>query len=282
MSRKNYRQFSRRIIVLAVISLALHDQTTEAENTTAHPIRVAIYSDDGATKTDVPQVEQCLPASKGFQVKRITAEQIRGGELKDFDVLIHPGGSASKQASTLGEEGRDAEKRFVTNGGGFIGICAGAYLASAEYPWSLGVLNAHVLDRAHWARGQGDVKLRLSHAGQDSLASDKEVCTIHYENGPLLGPGEKKDVDDFEPLAAYETEIRDNGAPKGAMKGTTAIARGKYGKGCVVCFSPHPEKTPGREPFLQSAVRWAAENIDVKSKVAQEKSESKPQRGESK
>jgi hypothetical protein len=42
------------------------------------------------------------------------------------------------------------------------------------------------------------------------------------------------------------------------MKGTTAIARGKFGKGRVVCFSPHPEKTPGREAFLRSAVRWAA------------------------
>jgi len=225
-------------------------------------IRVAIYADAGATKTDVPQVEHCLPSSKGFEVKPVTAEQIRSGALKDFDVLIHPGGAASKQASTLGDEGREAVKQFVTDGGGFIGICAGAYLASAEYPWSLGLLDAHVLDRAHWARGQGDVKLRLSHAGQDSLASEKEVCTIHYENGPLLGPGKKDDIEDFEPLAAYETEIRDNGAPVGAMKGTTAIARGKFGKGHVVCFSPHPEKTPGREPFLQSAVRWAAKKSD--------------------
>jgi len=39
---------------------------------------------------------------------------------------------------------------------------------------------------------QGDVKLRLSHAGQDSLASEKEVCTIHYENGPLLGPADRE------------------------------------------------------------------------------------------
>jgi glutamine amidotransferase-like uncharacterized protein len=229
-----------------------------ADHPPTKPIRVAVFADAGVTKTDIPRVKHCLPASQGFDVKTITAEQIRGGDLENFDVLIHPGGSASKQASTLGEKGRLAVKKFVADGGGFIGICAGAYLASAEYPWSLNLLDAHVLDRAHWARGEGEVRLKLSRMGMSALASEKTMCDIHYENGPLLGPGEKDDIDDYEPLAKFETEITKNGAPPGAMKGTTAIARGKFGKGRVVCFSPHPEKTPGREAFLQQATRWAA------------------------
>jgi glutamine amidotransferase-like uncharacterized protein len=233
-------------------------------------IRVAIFSDAGVTKAGVKQVERCLPESEGFRVKTINAEQIRDGALKDFDVLIHGGGSASKQGETLGDKGRDAVKKFVDGGGGFIGICAGAYLASAEYPWSLGVLDATVIDRPHWARGEGDVKLRLTSAGQKALQPDKETCTIHFENGPLLGPGKKDDIEDYEPLAAYETEMRKNDAPVGIMKGTTAIARGKFGKGRVLCFSPHPEKTPGREAFLQSAVRWVSHT-----------DESQPQRGAS-
>jgi glutamine amidotransferase-like uncharacterized protein len=216
-----------------------------------------------------------LPAAKGFDVKTLAADQIRSGALKDFDVLIHPGGSASKQSSTLGDNGREAVKRFVSDGGGFIGICAGAYLASAEYPWSLAVLDASVLDRAHWARGQGDVQLKLSPVGRTALTADKEICTIHFENGPLLGPGKKDDIDDYEALASFESEIRQNNAPPGVMKGTTAIARGKFGKGRVVCFSPHPEKTSGREPFLASAVRWAADSY---SRLSSPKSQ--PQRGE--
>jgi glutamine amidotransferase-like uncharacterized protein len=233
-------------------------------------IRVAIFSDAGVTKAGVTQVERCLPESQGFEAKLITAEQIRDGALKDFDVLIHPGGTASKQGETLGDRGRGAVKKFVERGGGFIGICAGAYLASAQYKWSLGVLNAKVIDGAHWARGEGDVKLRLTSAGQKALQPEKESCTIHFENGPLLGPGKKDNIEDYEALATFETEMRKNDAPPGIMKGTTAIARGKYGKGRVVCFSPHPEKTPGREVFLQSAVRWAA-RID----------EAQPQRGDS-
>ena len=96
-------------------------------------VRVAIFSDAGVTKAGLKQVERCLPESQGFEVKAITAEQIREGALKNFDVLIHGGGSASKQGETLGDKGRDAVKKFVDSGGGFIGICAGAYLASAQY-----------------------------------------------------------------------------------------------------------------------------------------------------
>ena len=245
--------FCARLFVAAVVAVGLVTGARGEEKV----IRVAIFDDAGVTKAGIKQVEKCLPAKSGFSVGTITAGQIRVGALRGCDVLSHGGGSASKQGEALGAEGREAVRKFVEGGGGFIGICAGAYLASAEYEWSLGVLDAHVLDRPHWARGQGNVELQITAAGAKALATDKETCTIHFENGPLLGPGNKDDIDDYEPLASYATEMRKNDAPPGMMKGTTAIARGKFGKGRVVCFSPHPEKTPGREAFLQAAVEWA-------------------------
>src|ERR1700759_4694985 len=71
-------------------------------------IRVAIFSDAGVAKAGIKQVKDCLLASQGFEVETIDARQIRSGDLKNFDVLIHGGGSASKQGETLGAEGRDA------------------------------------------------------------------------------------------------------------------------------------------------------------------------------
>ncbi len=134
-------------------------------------------------------------------------------------------------------------------------------MASIEYPWSLGLLNAHVLDRPHWDRGVGNVDLKLSATGEKALPPIGESCAIHYENGPLLGPGDKEGLADYELLASYDTEITQN-APAGTMKGTAAIARGKFGEGRVFCFSPHPEKTPGKESFLRFAVRWVAHHDD--------------------
>ena len=82
---------------------------------------------------------------------------------------------------------------------------------------------------------------------------------MHYENGPLLGPANHKDIPDFESLATFDTEIRKNDAPKGIMKGTTAIARGHFGDGRVVCFSTHPEKSRGCGAYVEEMVRWAAD-----------------------
>jgi glutamine amidotransferase-like uncharacterized protein len=235
--------------------------TAFAEETPTKPIRVALYADKGATIKSLPEVEKCLKKADGFAVARVLAKEIRSGALDGYDVIICPGGSGSGEGETLGDDGRNRVRAFVKRGGGYIGICAGAYLASIEYPWSIGLLNAHVLDRPHWDRGEGNVDLKVSSAGKTSLSTDIESCTFHYENGPLLGPGEKDDLPAYELLASYDTEITQN-APPGTMKGTAAIARGKYGEGRVVCFSPHPEKTPGREAFLQSAVRWAARQGD--------------------
>jgi putative intracellular protease/amidase len=223
-------------------------------------VRVAIFSDGGVSKNDPAQIQACLPESEGLSVKRITAKEIREGGLEGFDVIIHPGGSGSGQAKALGEEGRERVRQFVREGGGYIGVCAGAYLASAEYPWGLKLLDARVVDDEHWARGVGKVKLSVPKQGQAALNAGEEVTAIHYENGPLLGPAKRGDIPDFESLATFKTEIRENDAPEGVMKGTTAIARGEFGAGRVVCFSPHPEKTRGCEAFVTEAVRWAAKN----------------------
>jgi hypothetical protein len=42
------------------------------------------------------------------------------------------------------------------------------------------------------------------------------------------------------------------------MKGTTAVARGPFGKGRVICYSPHPERTKGLDRLVEQAVRWTA------------------------
>ncbi|MEX0610634.1 MAG: BPL-N domain-containing protein [Pirellulales bacterium] len=268
------------LVSVGILCLTPQREIVAADSADSSTIRVAIYADAGASRKGSPQVQRCLPAELNFEIKPVTAEDIRGGALNEFDVLIHPGGSGSKQAQTLGEVGRERVREFVKEGGGFIGICAGAYLASANYPWSLNLIDARVVDSEHWARGKGEVQLRLPPAGRVALQIDQELVAIHYNQGPLLAPGDKQELPDYELLAAFETEIAENGAPAGVMKGTTAIARGNLGKGRVVCFSPHPEKTRGRDAFLRAAIQWAAgqpQNADGKT----ESPPSQPQSGES-
>lgn len=216
-------------------------------------VLVGVYVDTGAG----PSVNDLLYALGKFEdvsVMRLTADDIRSGVLADLDLVIHPGGSGGGQGRHLGSKGRTQIREFVADGGGFIGICAGAYLASADYTWSLNLLDAKVVDRKHWARGKGMVDIGLTRIGQELLRSQRTQIPIFYGQGPLLAPGNRPDIEDYEAIAIFDTEIAKNGAPQGVMKGTTAVARGTYGRGRVICFSPHPEMTQGLESFVEFAI----------------------------
>ena len=223
------------------------------------PIKVAVFEGDGVGKSCTNLITTLDNSSKiQFKVSRITTVDILAGKLAEFDVLIHPGGSGSKQGNDLGEDGRQQVRQFVNQGGGFLGVCAGAYLATNDYTWSLKLIDAKVVDRKHWARGNGTVQLELSASGQDFFKVKSRELDIFYGQGPLLARREWDDpkTPDYESLAIYGSEIAKNGAPNGIMKGTSAAVRCNYGEGRVFCFSPHPELTDGLHYLIPTAVQW--------------------------
>lgn len=221
-------------------------------------IWVAVYDHSGGTARGPKALASILTESAGFKCITIRPEEIREGRLAAFDVLIMPGGSGSKQAAMLGEEGREIIREFVRGGKGYVGICAGSYLASSDYEWSLHLLNAKVFDRAHWARGTGQVKLTLSAAGQSLLRHEEPEVDVYYGQGPLLVPDDKPELPAFEVLASYASEIAKKGAPTGVMVGTTAIARAPYGDGRVLCYSPHCEVSSGPRHMIVAGILWAS------------------------
>ena len=225
------------------------DERIERER--SQGIRVGVYQDIGAGRSLVSLLKT-LKKLDNVTVQKVMTADIQSGVLADVDVLIQPGGSGGKQGRNLGEAGRKKVQEFLREGGGFIGICAGAYLASADYDWSLDILDAKVIDRKHWARGTGTVAIGLSKEG--FLKLDQEELKIYYGQGPLLAPANNPDIEDYHAVATFKTEIAKNGAPKGVMIGTTAIAQGKFGNGRVVCFSPHPEMTEGLDDLVRQAI----------------------------
>ena len=251
----------RAFLPILLLLSALPASTEDAKKTAppaAKPVRLALYAGDGIVPECVAGYERAVKDDAAVAPRRVTADEIRQGALKDFDVLIMPGGTASGERKALGPAGTAAVKGFVQKGGGYLGFCAGTYLSIPYDPGNLNLINAKVVDDEHWARGKGPVKIRLTPEGQRALGIKEAVVDIHYENGPLLAPGQNRYIPAFTPLAAFETEMRQNNAPEGVMKGTPAIVAGRYGRGRVLCFSPHPELTPGLETVARNAVRWAA------------------------
>lgn len=247
------------VILLFVAPAVSHLQAAEPETKPdSDVVRVAIFDYVDKESTGPRNLKRILTPEHGFSCQIVSAEQIRGGELKNYDVLIMPGGSGGGQARNLKPEGREAVRTYVKNGGGYVGICAGAYLASSHYKWSLSLINARVWDRSHWKRGQKKVDIQLTPSGQQVLSKNRDRYSIYYSNGPLLVPDNQPDLPGYEVLARFETEVAENGAPAEAMVGTHAIIRSKFGTGRVICFSPHAEVKNGPHSLIASGIYWAA------------------------
>ncbi len=220
-------------------------------------VRVALYDADGSFGKGVPRVTAQLKQEKDVELVIVKAEEIAAGKLTGFDVVIFTGGSGSKQGNALGETGRAKVKEFVEGGGGYIGICAGAYLACSGFSWGVKVLDAKTASPM-WRRGEGTVKLELTAKGRELFGKPTEQFEVRYANGPILAPANLESLPDFEPLAFFRTELAKNDTPVGLMVNSPAIVSGTCGKGHVIVSSPHPEQTDGLEHFIPKAVRWVA------------------------
>jgi putative intracellular protease/amidase len=217
-------------------------------------VRMALY--DGPGTNPNPTLEAKFAADGDLAVHWVGEPEIAWPALGQFDVLVVPGGGGSAESRGLGAAGCDAIRRFVGDGGGYVGICAGAYLASAGYSWSLGIINAKVADGM---RGKGMPQVELTDEGRRILGSKTGPFEIKYQNGPLIVPAGREGLPAYTVLARFRSEIVASGRePKIAMDGSPAIVCAAYRKGRVICLSPHPEGTPGLEGMARAAVRWAA------------------------
>jgi hypothetical protein len=221
----------------------------------APPIRLAVYDAGGTGGTGAARIIAQVGKQPGAVVARVCGEDIRGGALDQFNVLAVPGGSGGKEAASIGEDGRARIRKFVEEGGGYIGICAGAYLATSGFSWGLKVLDAKTAS-PKWERGVGIVKLELTDRGREILGGRAGEFDCKYANGPILCPAGVESLPDYEPLAFFRTELAKNGTPVGVMVNSPAIVAGRCGKGRVVAISPHPEQTAGLEEFVPRAVAW--------------------------
>ena len=240
------------------IAMAWHDLAQLAPIQRGEgPVRVALFDDYGSFGKGVPRCTELLSQVPGVKVTTVKPQLIRSGGLKDFDVVIFTGGSGGKQAGTLGLVGREQVRRFIEAGGGYVGICAGNYLACDGFSWGLKILDAKTKS-SKWARGVGDVKIEFTSKGREILGMPEGLLDIRYANGPVFNPAGDDTIPDFEPLAYFRSELAENGSPQGAQVNSPAMVAGSYGKGRLLCSSPHPEQQAGMEAFVLKAVQWVA------------------------
>jgi hypothetical protein len=189
-----------------------------------------------------------------LRARVVTPEAVRAGGLEGASVALFTGGRGSVQGRMLGEEGRERVRAFVRGGGGYVGICAGAYMAlqgSEEFHKIAIVAGRHATGDA-WMRGIAPLRVRPTD-GSAAIA-------LHYANGPLIAAEEVRGLPGFVTLATFEEEIHleREGTHAGEMRGMPAMIASTFGRGRIVLFSPNPTLDPARPELFVGALRFAA------------------------
>ena len=144
-------------------------------------------------------------------------------------------------------------------GGGYVGICAGAYLGTS---WGYDLLPVNVLDIEHWDRGKTlDCHLKATLVGK-RIAGSLQEFSVPYANGPLFEILDSA----VESLVDFQSQLcgKKGTYPK-LMQGSPAIVAGPCGKGRVLLMSPHMEGTAAVGDAFRSFVAWTAQGLSEAS-----------------
>jgi putative intracellular protease/amidase len=161
---------------------------------------------------------------------RIDEKEVEKADLGQYDVLLFPGGGGFE----LTDEGAEALREFVRQGGGYVGVCAGCYAARTY----------GLIEREYYPfreRGQVEVTLR-EHPVTEGFGLSRKLALPHA-NGPLIEAGDP----------ATAPVVYKVGEP-----GYACVVAREYGEGRVVVFSAHPEGDNEGRPLIRNAILWAA------------------------
>lgn len=182
---------------------------------------VLIYAGDAAAYGD-PEALTAIAESKGLTSKSVTSDELNQMSLDDlskFGVIAWPGGYAGVMSKSLTKEARDNIRRAVQERGvGYVGICAGAFIAvSPDTTTGLSVIASPELPYYHLEdEGTDDAMVGVNF-------TQGSAHQLVWWGGPSL-PEWKGGV-----IARYS----DNNQP--------AIAETWSGNGLVILSGPHPE-----------------------------------------
>lgn len=272
-TRQHRAMMSVALQHLGMIADDCADILTPAARDGDHHTYVALYDDEGASENGVRNMTRLIDADSDMTLVHLGAADVRPEVLSQFDVVVFGGGSGSREAATIGTEGAEAVQSFVNGGGGYVGVCAGAYLCSAHYSWSLKLIDTHVFTgkrevegqgaRSMWYRGKSSTQtMQLTDAGRKLFKDIPEHVDVRYQNGPIVSPQNFSGLPAYTPLAYFRSEQVRYPPQEGTMIDTPAIVSGDYGEGRVISISPHPEATEGLESMFVTAVKEVARQRD--------------------
>ncbi|NPV65493.1 MAG: hypothetical protein HPY63_08340, partial [Methanobacteriaceae archaeon] len=209
-------------------------------------VRVLIYSGYDASTNCVNGIKYCLDAVKLNSVKftYATSTVINSNVLASYDVLVMPGGTSGLSYLRNPNISASAIKSFVSNGGGYLGICAGAYAASIAVDgyyggWGLADVRCKAVEY------EGNLNISITSAGASILGLSGTQTICHCNGAAMYAVGAATS------LATYADS-------KTGYEGYIAAVADTYGSGRVILCGPHPELTPRIPQMVVKMIAWLA------------------------
>ncbi len=208
------------LLFLTFPSPVVSNAHTEIDDLTG--VNVAIYNGTGvliSSRIAVTKMFEWMGAS----VANITASQIRGDFLDNYDILAVPGGSENTANVDLDSEGKDKVKDFVYNGGSYFGICGGATLGAAY----LRLINCFISPVNEPGSLIHMTTMNVNHSSTGPNLSDfpDNFSTMYWGSQYFSTPYGTS----FHKIATYDYNDR------------AGMIASEYGYGTVFLSSPHPE-----------------------------------------
>jgi len=233
---------------------------------------VGLYSGYGTSPKSLLQLHQALERT-GFSLVSFVDSRDFEEALSRLDVLVMPGGDSTEMSLSIGPQNARSIRKFVEQGGTYLGICAGAFLgitgegggigpadpSFASTQETLGAVKAQLLNESSkqpkvpmWSYRdfgnviraypyQGDVKFKLKKRSDLVTLGLPSTFCLRME-GPVLKVKDESDVllvsDGSVPTTTFG--VRQEGAEPLFVQ-FDAVVRKKVGSGQYLLSGPHIE-----------------------------------------
>ena len=205
--------------------------------------KVGLYCGFGSRGKYSVYWAKILSDSPDTELVYLDGGDLRSGKLDELDFLVGPGGSGFDQYASMQEDGAEAIRRFIRDGGRYFGTCAGlALLLNEERRVALLPFTRIA---SHYLRGGGDLEVAFNDKWTKELGLMKANWSISFHDGPIVIPGE--DVADVqaETMAVGLNAIDEHGKMpaerRDSMIGTPAFVYAACGRGEIIACNCHPE-----------------------------------------
>ena len=224
-------------------------------------VKVGFYIENGSLGCGVLYWARILHFSPQLEVTLINGKDIRDGKLKDLDLLMVPGGSSSKQCKAMGEAGMTEVRRYVAEGGAYLGVCAG-YHCALRGKERIGLFTYRRRENGYG--GLAALRVELTEKAEKVLGIPKGNYNVRYSHGPIVRSAPDTAPGDVEAktevIGIYRASVSPAGQAGVNFFGAPAMLFGTYGKGKVVATSCHPESRTASWPIALGCV-YAATGV---------------------